>query len=45
MLVHDVDELAVEYERENASRQHQRMTLEDRLSPDQREKLWELLRQ
>ena len=45
VLVHDVDELAVEYERENASRQHQRMTLEDRLSPDQREKLWKLLRQ
>ena len=45
VLVHDVDELAVEYERENASRQHQRMTLEDRLSPDQREKPWKLRRQ
>lgn len=43
VLVHDVSGLAVEYERENAERQHQRMTLEDRLPPDQRAKLWELL--
>ena len=43
VLVHDVDALAVEYEHENAARQHQRMTLEDRLSPEQREKLWKLL--
>ena len=41
VLVHDVDALAVEYE--HAARQHQRMTLEDRLSPEQREKLWKLL--
>lgn len=43
VLVHDVDGLAVEYARENEARQHQRMTLEDRLSPEQREKLWKLL--
>ncbi|MDO4849078.1 MAG: NYN domain-containing protein [Coriobacteriia bacterium] len=43
VLVHDVDALAVEYESENAARQRQRMTLEDRLSPEQRQKLWKLL--
>ena len=43
VLVHDVDVLAHEYESENAARQRQRMTLEDRLSPEQREKLWKLL--
>jgi uncharacterized protein len=42
-LVLDVNNLAVEYEQENASRQRQRMTLEDRLSPEQREKLWRLM--
>ena len=45
VLVHDVDALAQEYEQENARRQHQRMTLEDRIAPDQREKLWKLLHQ
>ena len=43
VLVHDVGDLTVEYERECAERQHQRMTLENRLPPDQREKLWKLL--
>ena len=43
VLVHDVNNLAQEYEKECAERQHQRMTLEDRISPEQREKLWKLL--
>lgn len=43
VLVCDVDALAVEYVRENAERQRQRMTLEDRIAPEQREKLWRLL--
>ncbi len=43
VLVHDVGELAVEYAQENATRQTQRMTLENRLPADQREKLWRLL--
>lgn len=43
VLVADVDALAVEYAQANAERQHQRMTLEDRLPADQRAKLWKLL--
>ncbi len=44
VLVADVNQLAVEYERANAERQTQHMRLEDRIDPAAREKLWRLLR-
>ena len=44
VLVADVNELTVEYERANAERQTQHMRLEDRIDPAAREKLWRLLR-
>lgn len=43
VLVSNMGALASEYERENAERQHQHMTLEDRIDPAAREKLWQLL--
>lgn len=43
VLVADVGALAVEYERANAERQRQHMTLEDRIDPAAREKLWRML--
>ena len=43
VLVADVGELTHEYARECAERQRPRMTLENRLPPEQREKLWKLL--
>ena len=44
VLVADVNQLTVEYERANAERQTQHMRLEDRIDPAAREKLWRLLR-
>lgn len=43
-LAADVDALAEEYARENDARQHQHMTLEDRIDPAARERLWRMLR-
>ena len=44
VLVSDMGELAVEYERANAERQRPRMRVEDRIDPAVREKLWRMLR-
>lgn len=44
VLVADVNQLTVEYERANAERQTQHMRLEDRIDPAAREKLWRMLR-
>lgn len=43
LLVHEVERVDEEVARANEDRTHQRMTLEDRLSPEEREKLWKLL--
>lgn len=44
VLVSDMGELAVEYERANAERQRPHMRVEDRIDPAVREKLWRMLR-
>lgn len=43
VLVHDVNEIAREVEREREERSHHRLTVEDRLDPETREKLNRLL--
>lgn len=43
LLVHEVERVDEEVRFANQERTHQRMTLEERLSPEQREKLWKML--
>ncbi len=43
LLVQEVEQVDQEVELARATRKHHRMTVEDRLSPEQREKLWKLM--
>ena len=43
LLAKDIEVVSADIEAEREVRAHGRMTLEDRLSPEQREKLWKLL--
>lgn len=44
VLIADIATLTTEYENANDERQHQHMTVEDRIDPAVREKLWRMLR-
>lgn len=44
VLIADIATLTTEYENANDERQHQHMTVEDRIDPAMREKLWRMLR-
>lgn len=43
LLVHEVERVDEEVHQAQEERTHQRMTIEDRLSPEQRQKLWKLM--
>ena len=44
VLIADITTLTTEYENANDERQYQHMTVEDRIDPKVREKLWRMLR-